>query len=91
MQAALILQPIYVGLQATFSEYLLPRFPHGDTFQIVYCIVIYDGVERTVQFGNFCFVFIAESKVKDVQVFRHAFGFGGFCQHDDVALNQPAG
>ena len=53
--------------------------------------MIDDGGERAVQFGNFGFVFISEGKVKDVQIFRHAFGFGGFCQHDDVALNQPAG
>ena len=91
VQAALILQLIYVGLQATFSEYLLPRFPRVDALQIVYCIVIDDGGERAVQFGNFGFVFIAEGKVKDVQVFRHASGFGGFCQHDDVAFHQPAG
>ena len=73
------------------SLHLHAHFPRGDALQIVYCIVIYDGGERAVQFGNFGFVFIAEGKVKDVQVFRHAFGFGGFCQPDDVAFHQPAG
>ena len=53
--------------------------------------MIDDGGERAIQFGNFCFVFIAKGKVKDVQVFCHTFGFGGFCQHDDIELNQPAG
>ena len=60
-------------------------------FQIIHRVVIVDGGERAVQFGNFGFVFIAESKIKDVQVFRHALGFGGFCQHDDVAFHQSAG
>ena len=91
VQAALILQLIYVGLQATFSEYLLPHFPRGDAFQIIHRVVIDDGGERAVQFGNFGLVFIAESKIKDVQVFHHAFGFDGFYQHDNVAFHQPAG
>ena len=34
---------------------------------------------------------LPDNKIKDIQVFRHAFGFGGFCQHDDVAFHQPAG
>ena len=73
------------------SLHLRTHFPRGDALQIIHRVVIDDGGERAVQFGNFGFVFIAEGKVKDVQVFRHAFEFGGFCQHDDVALNQPAG
>ena len=58
------------------SLHLHAHFPRGDALQIVYCIVIYDGGERAVQFGNFGFAFIAESKIKDIQVFRYAFGFG---------------
>ena len=73
------------------SLHLHAHFPRGDAFQIIHRVVIDDGGERAVQFGNFGFVFIAESKIKDIQVFRHAFGFGGFCQHDDVAFHQPAG
>ena len=73
------------------SLHLHTHLPRGDAFQIIHRVVIDDGGERAVQFGNFSFVFIAEGKVKDVQVFRHTFGFGGFCQHDDVAFHQPAG
>ena len=73
------------------SLHLHAHFPRGDALQIIHRVVIDDGGERAVQFGNFSFVFIAKCKVKDVQVFRHAFGFGGFCQHDDVAFHQSAG
>ena len=73
------------------SLHLRIHFPRGDALQIIHRVVIDDGGERAVQFGNFGFVFISERKVKDVQVFRHAFGFGGFCQHDDVAFHQSAG
>lgn len=61
-----------------FSLHLHARFPRGDAFQIIYRVEIDDGGERAVQFGNFGFVFIAEGKVKDVQVFRHPYGFA-FC------------
>ena len=71
--------------------HLRTHFPRGDALQIIHRVVIDDGGKRAVQFGNFGLVFITKRKVKDVQVFRHAFGFGGFCQHDDVAFHQSAG
>ena len=71
--------------------HVMYSFERLSTFQIIYRVVIDDGGKRAVQFGNFGLVFITKRKVKDVQVFRHAFGFGGFCQHDDVAFHQSAG
>ena len=50
------------------SLHLHAHFTRGDALQIVYCIVIYDGGERAVQFGNFGFVFIAEGKSPPLQV-----------------------
>ena len=73
------------------SLHLHTHFPRGDAFQIIHRVVIDDGGKRAIQFGNFGFVFIAESKIKDIQVFRHAFEFGGFCHHDDVAFHQLVG
>ena|GEM_PF-5529490 len=43
-------------------------FERLSTFQIIYRVVIDDGGERAVQFGNFGFVFIAESKSPPLQV-----------------------
>ena len=77
--------------QSAFSDDPTAHFPRGDAFQIIHRVMIDDGGERAVQFGNFCFVFIAKCNVKDVQVLRRTFGVGGFCQHDDVAFHQPAG
>ena len=51
-----------------FQVALLPRFPRGDTFQIIHRVVIDDGGERAVQFGNFGYVFIAEGKSPPLQV-----------------------
>ena len=36
------------------------------------------------------FVFIAQRKIKHIQVFRHALGFHRFGEHHNIALHQPA-
>ena len=50
------------------SLHLHAHFPRGDAFQIIHRVVIDDGGKRAVQFGNFGFVFIAESKSPPLQV-----------------------
>ena len=50
------------------SLHLRTHFPRGDALQIIHRVVIVDGGERAVQFGNFGFVFIAEGKSPPLQV-----------------------
>ena len=50
------------------SLHLRTHFPRGYALQIIHRVVIDDGGERAVQFGNFGFVFIAEGKSPPLQV-----------------------
>ena len=43
-----------------------------------------------IERGNRRFVRLIQAEVKDIEVFCHAFRFGGFGQSDNVVFHQPA-
>ena len=70
---------------------LFPLFHHlHEPFHHCRVLVAEKRTRFRVQCGDFCHLVIAQCKVKDIEVFRHAFLVGRFWNHDNSSLQMPA-